>query len=338
MNKVANFTDEERSELFQATSTEYGLEPAIIEKDFWVCFMLDHLFHHSNYAKFLVFKGGTSLSKGYHLIDRFSEDIDIILDWRQLGYKTNEPYDKRSNSQQDNFSLEMANRTQKYLETVFVPELDKSLSDVLQQPYQILVDNTHSETVTFIYPSLFTDKSLLQEIKLEIGPLAAWTPNEPVAITPYAAEKYPAVFDSAVTIVPTVKAERTFWEKATILHREANRTNRQYPARYSRHYYDLYKMAKSYVKNTALSDRALLETVVKFKEKFYRQHWAAYNDVLQGNLKLVPGNHEAVKVFTADYQHMQNMLFGNIPSFNNILECLGSLEKEINSTVLEGIK
>ena len=86
-----------------------GLHDAIVEKDFWVCLTLDYLFHRSPWKKAVTFKGGTSLSKGYHLISRFSEDIDLILDWRVLGYGVNEPWEKRSNTKQDAFNKE-ANR------------------------------------------------------------------------------------------------------------------------------------------------------------------------------------------------------------------------------------
>ena len=75
-------SDKDREELFIATALKIGIRPEAVEKDFWVCFILDHLFHDCEYNKAFVFKGGTSLSKSYHLINRFSEDIDLILDWR----------------------------------------------------------------------------------------------------------------------------------------------------------------------------------------------------------------------------------------------------------------
>ncbi|MCD7708458.1 MAG: nucleotidyl transferase AbiEii/AbiGii toxin family protein [Clostridiales bacterium] len=83
MKRIAILGDVERAELFQAAALEMGLPPVIVEKDFWVCFMPNHLFHECAYKNALVFKGGTSLSKCYHVIERFSEDIDLILDWRK---------------------------------------------------------------------------------------------------------------------------------------------------------------------------------------------------------------------------------------------------------------
>ena len=84
MRNIARLSDNDRRELFRNTADKMGLNDAIVEKDFWVCFMLDHLFHDCQYKKAFVFKGGTSLSKSYHVIERFSEDIDLILDWRKI--------------------------------------------------------------------------------------------------------------------------------------------------------------------------------------------------------------------------------------------------------------
>lgn len=94
MKNVARLSNNDRSELFRNTSDKMGLNEAIVEKDFWVCFMLDYLFHRSPWKDSITFKGGTSLSKAFHLISRFSEDIDLILDWRVLGYKKDEPWEK----------------------------------------------------------------------------------------------------------------------------------------------------------------------------------------------------------------------------------------------------
>ena len=94
MIEIAKLSADDRRELFHNTAAKIGLNDAIIEKDFWVCLTLDYLFHRSPWKEAVTFKGGTSLSKGYHLISRFSEDIDLILDWRVLGYRVDEPWEK----------------------------------------------------------------------------------------------------------------------------------------------------------------------------------------------------------------------------------------------------
>lgn len=113
MRNVAMLSDNDRRELFRNTADKMGLHDAIVEKDFWVCFTLDYLFHRSPWKDSITFKGGTSLSKAFHLISRFSEDIDLILDWRVLGYQKEEPWEKRSNTKQDAFNKE-ANAVRKY--------------------------------------------------------------------------------------------------------------------------------------------------------------------------------------------------------------------------------
>ncbi len=106
MRKVARRKASDRIELFRNTAEKMRLNDAIVEKDFWVCFMLDYLFQQSPWKDSISFKGGTSLSKAYHLIHRFSEDIDLILDWRVLGYRVDEPWENRSITKQNQFNQE----------------------------------------------------------------------------------------------------------------------------------------------------------------------------------------------------------------------------------------
>lgn len=149
-------------------------------------------------------------------------------------------------------------------------------------------------------------------------------------VTPYAAEKYARVFTQPTTDVLTVLPERTFWEKATILHREAFRAeDRPLPTRSSRHYYDLYRMAQTDVKDRALADNDLLTRVVDFKDKFYRCPWARYDLAKRGTMHLMSPSYNLDKL-RDDYEHMQNMLFGEKPSFGEIMQGIIKLETEIN--------
>lgn len=106
MYRIAKLPNAERRILFRNTAQKIGLNEVIVEKDFWVCLTLDYLFHDCEWKEAFTFKGGTSLSKCYGLIKRFSEDIDLILDWRVLGYYSNEPWEKRSKAKQDQFNKE----------------------------------------------------------------------------------------------------------------------------------------------------------------------------------------------------------------------------------------
>jgi hypothetical protein len=330
MLKIARLPENQRIELFRVTSVSAGIPLAVVEKDFWVCYTLDHLFQRSAFKEHVVLKGGTSLSKAFSLISRFSEDIDLILDWRALGYDLDEPWENRSNTKQDKFKLEAAERTEKYLNTEFAPALKSSLSNELDFDAQIRIAS-EEETVIFEYPRIYSLNATLDVIRLEIGSLAAWTPTVTANICSYAAEQNPGAFSAPTTTVVTVTPERSFWEKITILHQEANRPeSKKMLRRYSRHYYDVYQMGNSPVRDNALRNTALLQKVVDFKTKFYRSPWAHFEDARPGTLKLTLPDYR-VPELARDYQAMQEMLIGERPTLDEILEFLGKLQEEINS-------
>lgn len=172
---------------------------------------------------------------------------------------------------------------------------------------------------------------LLPYIQLETGPLASWLPHSEHFITPYAAEEFPDLFELPKCSVQAIDAERTFWEKATILHHEAHRPEESVvPERYSRHYYDLCLMAADEkLKTTAFNKLDLLENVVLFKKKFYPRGWANYDAAKPGTLKLMPPS-RVLDAMQKDYAEMQEMIFGRRPSFHEIIDSLGDLEAEIN--------
>ncbi len=331
MQNIAKINENDRKALFHNTAAKMGMTDAIVEKDFWVCYMLDYLFHRSKWKNNIAFKGGTSLSKAYGLIERFSEDIDLILDWRTLGYEINEPWEERSNTKQDLFNKEANTRAEVFLRDTFLPAVIQDLTSEIGEAIKCFIDEEDPQTVKIAYPNSFFDISILQEIRLEIGALAAWTPAKVSSITPYAAKEYERLFENPSTEILTVLPERTFWEKVTILHREAFRTeDRPFPSRYSRHYYDLYRMAKTVVKDNALSNNELLKRVVDFKDKFYRCLWARYDLAKRGTMCLMPPAYNIEKL-REDYTHMRNMLFGENPTFDEILKGISYLEFEINN-------
>lgn len=330
MRQLAWRTQQEREELFLVTAGERHLSDAIVEKDFWVCWTLDYLFHHSPWSKHLAFKGGTSLSKCFGLIQRFSEDIDVILDWRLLGYSAEESWRDRSKNQQDKFNKAINRKTELFLSEEFLPRLEQDFSKLLNQPFQLFIESSDPQTVCFAYPQSFKEAAILPLVRLEIGALAAWTPVQSATIAPYTAQSYPQVFQKPDAITRTVAPQRTFWEKVTILHKEAFRTNGKLPPRYSRHYYDLYRMANAPVKASALADLPLLEKVVEFKDRFYPAGSAHYDLAKPNTLRLMPPV-DCMASLQDDYEHMKNMLFGEVPNFEEILSVLQKLEIEINS-------
>jgi hypothetical protein len=163
---------------------------------------------------------------------------------------------------------------------------------------------------------------------LEIGPLASWVPSSSRTIRSYAAEAFPQAFVDPICAVVAIDAERTCWEKATILHQEAHRAA-AIPARYSRHYYDMYKLANSPIKNSSLSDLVLFRDVVEFKERFYYSSWARYDLARPGTFRLAPPESQT-STLARDYRAMRGMFFREPPEFTVIMDGLAVLELEIN--------
>jgi hypothetical protein len=324
MNKIANLPKQQRSELFLETATLMNTTNSIVEKDFWVVWTLDKIFSDDRLNKILMFKGGTSLSKVFNLIGRFSEDIDLILDWRLVSNE-NPLNDQESKNKQVRFNEQINENAKEYIQNELLPIISHILSPLCTC---IIAEDGFSINVR--YQNAFDDNYLRPEILLEIGPLASWLPSDSFEISSFAAQKFPQVFEKTKCSVNTIVAKRTFWEKATILHHEANRPlDSAMPTRYSRHYYDLAMMVQNEVKDEALADLELLKNVVEFKQKFYPRTWAKYEEAVPGTLKLLPPEFR-LDSLEKDYKAMQNMIFDKYISFEEIIEILENLEKEIN--------
>jgi len=331
MDKIARLPAQDRQDIFVEAAAKFGITPTIIEKDFWVCLALKFIFR-SRFGESLVFKGGTSLSKVYRLIERFSEDIDLVLDWKLLGFGNGlkdpmQNFDSRS--KQDTFNKELNRLAADFIAKTLCPQLDSLIYEE-RIGLSATIDDTDPHVVKIRYPAAFTEAYIRPEVRLEIGPLASWVPSARHIIKPYAYDALPKVFDNPMCEVLAIAAERTFWEKATILHQEAHRLA-LIPPRYSRHYYDLYKLATSPTRDAAFKQLALLRDVVEFKQRFYASKWARYDLALPGTIKLLPTKQDHFKELERDYQEMQVMLFGERPRFSTILETLKELESQINA-------
>ncbi len=332
MDKVARMPAQDRRDLFSEAATKFGIRPTIMEKDFWVCVVLKMLFVESPFKESLVFKGGTSLSKVHKLINRFSEDIDLVLDWNLIGFGKGlkdpmQSFD--SNTQQNKFNKEVNRLAAVFIGETLCPQVDELVRKA-GIGLNASVDEEDPQVVNIHYPAAFSEEYIRPEVRLEIGPLASWVPSAIHEIRPYAFDVFPAIFENPAFPVIAISAERTFWEKATILHQEAHRTTTR-PQRYSRHYYDLYKLAESPIRKSAFAAASLLPDVVEFKKRFYPSAWAQYDLATPGTFKLLPADEAQIADLERDYQDMQMMLFGERPSFTAILDVLGRLEKEINA-------
>ena len=323
MDRIVNASPEERKKVFQTTAAKKGIGPEMIEKDFWVCRILQKMFQNEALQKILCFKGGTSLSKVFHLIQRFSEDVDLILDWRCVTQE--DPRHERSKTKQNIFNETIQKESGEYISG----ELQSVIASVIDSECSVVSDETDKHVLLLEYPKTFPTSYIAPHIRLEIGPLAAWSPNEKFPVLPYIAECFPDLQIQAVS-VPTILAERTFWEKVTILHQEHFRSELRDDLHYSRHYYDLFMMARSSYAENAIKMIHLLKEVVDFKKKFYPRAWAQYDLAVPGSIELLPAP-LLVPQLRADYESMRNMIFGEYPSWDEITETLTNLQSMINS-------
>lgn len=336
MNKTAQMATKDRADLFAETAARRDLAEAIVEKDFWVCWVLKQLCSIDVLKERLLFKGGTSLSKVFHVINRFSEDIDLAVDYVALGFTEDKDprRDGISKTKRAGILDEMMTECRRYIAGDFLTAFGKRCEEILGKTdtWGLKVSDQDPNSVQFSYPPASTKKLdyVSPQVVLELGTHAEFVPHGNFTIKAFAAEEFPNVIKDADVSVSALLAKRTFWEKATILHAEFNRSaDKPMPDRYSRHYYDLAMLAQSDIRKEALADMQLLADVVKHKEIFYPSGWARYDLAKAGSLRLLPPDARR-QALEADYKKMGVMIFGKAPAFAAINETLAALEKEIN--------
>lgn len=318
-----------------------GLVSAIFEKDFWVCWTLKRLFALPGDNPSLVFKGGTSLSKIYGVIQRFSEDIDLSFDRHDLGYDgERDPQAAPSRKKAEQLLESLDADVKEHIDAVFIPRLKEAIAAALKrddQPWGLEKDANDPQTVIFRYPPSLTAGAYGEiayvnpVVRLELGARGDAWPSERHQIRSYAAEEFPEVFKEPATEVTVLAAERTFWEKATLLHAECHRpAEKPTGDRLSRHYYDLALLADTSHGDRALRNVDLLEKVAEHKARFFASSWAHYETARAGTLRLLPLE-ERLSWLSTDYEKMKPMIFRDAPSFATIIERLRELERRINA-------
>ncbi len=341
MYNFASNEDGERKVLIEEITLKTGIDEAKIEKDFWMCLVMRYLFQDSPWKERMIFKGGTSLSKAYGVIERFSEDVDIVLDWRMLGYAFEEPWEERTKSKQGLFVKEAGVKTTELLREEFLPRINRDIEELTGHGGRFFIRQDerkrHSEhTIGFDYPKSHNLSSHLPEIRLEFGGFSSWIPWRMMRITSIIGERYPQVFEEASIRVPTSHVERTFWEKIVILHKEAHRPpSTRVADRYSRHYYDVYRLYNSAYRESILASIELLREVHKFNNKFYFASYAKYLEAWPGTLKIYP-TEKNIDILRRDYLNMKSMFYGDYPNFDLILSEIKRIETEINALTRAG--
>ncbi len=343
MYNIAKLNSKDRKDLFDKYVSDYGGSPAIVEKDFWVTLMLDYLFNKCPYKNGFIFKGGTSLSKCYNIIDRFSEDIDLTIDPIILGKSNKDLYQATTNTSRKKIMKEIKEKLYSFISNKFKPSLENDFKKILGYNPEFKIDDEDPSILNFYYPNVYEPKpsGLLQCIRLEMGAISELTPNEIREVSPLISKINTPILKYKKFNVKTITPVKTFWEKVLILHQEANRPlkhmkdNKEVPylipKRYSRHYYDVYRISKTKYIKEAINNIDLLKHLIEFRNKFYPYSWNNIEEAIPGSIVLVP-NEIRIKELKADYNSMKEMINDKeIDSFDDLVLKLKKLEKVINN-------
>jgi hypothetical protein len=326
--------EDERRLYIEQAAARRSLSPVVLEKDFWVCWLLGVLFE-SEFADSLVFKGGTSLSKVFGVIDRFSEDIDLSVSPAFLGL----PEAGTSRNQANKWMTRAEAACGSAVRDQMLPVLSAKVEAVLGPPtarpwFEFQTDpGTHSPVLLFHYPSSQPAgfAYLARAVKLELGSLTDQQPVGRHPIRPWVADVLPAAFPDWRCEVVALEVERSFWEKATILHAEYHRpAGKPTPDRFSRHYADTAALATHPAANKAIEQHELRSRVVQWKGQFFGSAWASYDRAVPGTFRLVPPA-ERLPPLRRDYQAMRDMYLSEPASFDDVLAVLAETEARINN-------
>lgn len=339
MDAFLNLAPAERQQICEAVAVDLSLSPASVEKDFWVCWTLRELFTLPGMGEHLTFKGGTSLSKGWRLIQRFSEDIDVVIDRQALGFEGERSPEAATGSNERRRRLDALRvACQAHIRDALRPALERRLHERIGgMGAWTLADDPNDpdqQTLLFSYPtSLEVPRYLRPDVKIELGARSDIDPSAQPVIQPYIADARPELLGPSAFAVRTLDPRRTFLEKACLLHEESHRAGDKAMAdRLSRHYYDLYCLIHSGTAGEALADPDLFNRVVAHREVFFRRSTEAQASLKPGTLRLVPSKARE-PAWRRDYEAMQEtMFFGVSPQWSEILQAVDEFEQRFNAT------
>ncbi|MFH1499877.1 MAG: nucleotidyl transferase AbiEii/AbiGii toxin family protein [Verrucomicrobiota bacterium] len=329
-----------RLQAFQQVDAEMGLQAVSVEKDFWVCWTLRELFALPAIGEHLTFKGGTSLSKAWKLIERFSEDIDLIVDKDVLGFGGDSSPDNAPSNKQRKARLEqLMDACRRWVQGTLQPAFDARLHSMLGPTgwrLEVDPDMSDGQCLLFHYPSVFapgTAGYVRPVVKIELGARSDDWPHEAKTIQPYVLERFPAFDPAEAFSVRVLSAERTFWEKACLLHEETFRpADKPRKIRMARHYYDLWCLLRAGVGEKALAQTALFQRVAEHRELFFRYSWVDYTTHKPGTFRLAPPAAHVAN-WRTDYQEMLGpMFFGDTPTFDEMVNAAAEFETVFNQT------
>jgi hypothetical protein len=338
MDRFVLLPPAERALVFRETAARLNVGSAtIVEKDFWVCWTLQKIFSIANLPGPL-FKGGTSLSKVYGIIERFSEDVDIVLDRHALGFTgADDPSNVEGTNKRNRKLDELAVKCSAIVHGAVRHELQQSFRAVLGKTgWEISEDpaDTDRQSLLFAYPlgleeDLYGLGNYIRPVvRLEFGCRGDVWPSERRPVQPYIVDALPGILTQPNAQVHVLRPERTFWEKATLLHAVFH--SGKMPTRLSRHYYDLARLYRHEYGQHAIADFGLLASVVEHKKIFFREAAARYDLAKPGSLRICPPDDKIARI-RADYREMLEMFFTDPPTFDGLMEDLRDLEDRVNN-------
>lgn len=339
MKKFVYLNKTERAAYFQQVGAQMNISPINVEKDFWVCWTLNELFSISELAPNLTFKGGTSLSKVWHLIQRFSEDIDLTISREFFGFGgDNSPEQAESNKKRKKLLGELKAACQQYVGNTLLPKLIIKFKENLpkDEAWTLTLDlnDVDSQTLLFQYPSSFDalqSEYIRPIVKIEFGARSDPWPCSTAIVRSFVSEIYPKAFKYIDISVQALSAERTFWEKSMLIHEETYRPiEKPRGPRMARHYYDLWCLFQKGVAQKAIADDKLFDDVISHRQVFFPQNWVDYSTMKKGTIQLVPRGNQ-IDGWRSDYLAMNEMFLGFSPTFDALMEVISTLERNINS-------
>lgn len=325
---------DERLDALNAAADASGLPPHLLEKDIWVVWALRHLFS-GPYAEQLVFKGGTSLSKAYGVIRRFSEDVDLTYDIRAIAGDLVGDADTplpATKSQEKKWSKEIRVRLADWVSTEIVPRLQRDL----EQSNLPATVRAEGDTIFIEYTPLSTGTGYVAPaVRLEFGARSTGEPNEQRTVHCDAAAYLPDIeFPTATPQV--MRAERTFWEKSTAIHVFCAQGEFRGGDRFARHWHDITRLDSAGFVDAALADKALASAVadhkgVFFSEKDTQGKSIDYHAAVAGGLQLVPDDGALAKL-RIDYQHMidDGLFLDDAEPFETLMERCRVIQQKAN--------
>lgn len=331
MKEWFNLSESDRKEVIIQTSIDNGLPAAAIEKDWWVVAVLRAIFT-TKYAEHLVFKGGTSLSKAWGLIERFSEDIDLAMDRSFFGFGGALNRTKVSH---------LRKASCKFASEIFPDELSKTLKEQGVKDFSIHIgafedSDTDPIAIEIRYDSLVERIEYLEpRILVEISSRSLRDPFENRDIVSFIGEKYQGQsFADKPIEVPTVLPTRTFLEKLFLLHEEFQKpkTRPIFSKRMTRHLYDISKLMDTEFGEAALKDKKLYSEIVEHRSILTRISWMDYSAHARKTLDFIPPD-RVMKEWKKDYEDMdESMFYGKTEPFEELIDKLKALRERINKT------